>query len=420
MISAYMKLESDFMRVKVKGGRLYKAEKSFGHLKRSDISQKQAAADNRETRTGIGDTLSGCLPKGFLKWIERNLPLLQCEGLVLLFETPLLAEFHWEYVQAGEGLYWYHFPLMRSIPGSTYGPRTGERNPSYGFFTLNDLGIGGTPVKNVLEDALGERNVHYTLIEPENFETPALALEKLKEDLQRNDFLHIACHGGTGELVSNMWQRGYGKREPFCDAGQLQNAACPRVALVDACHSGETGTEPADWKSTLPGSFIKPDGSAVYAANIGRSVYGTLDVTAFASHFIKLFCVEYKDRPFVDALRETRKRQGQDDKNTQIVYVSEDWDITCPCGEIVLKGWKPGEGVEYDMKDDALLPLKTYKPSYTVAVATGVAGFLMAVITLVTDRVYGTVYIAGYAASAAIMAASGISALRQYISIRTR
>ena len=293
--------------------------------------------DRNTTRFSQGKALYDLLPKGFRALIEKERKRANPEALILTLESPILADFYWEYIPFNTNVEpsientWQALPMLRSVPKSKHSMRHPWELPliNIGFFYDGDL----HPVY-LWGQLFTELPLNLKVYDCSYDEIPAMR-DTFIEFTRSVDFLHIACHGKAGYFAQAQKGAFYGKNDP------RRLELLPRVVLADCCHVAET-TPDITWESTLLGRFIKEtDGAAVWVGNIGRADYtgNEPNYTPFSYLLIQEF-TKYPDRTFTKAIREVRSYQSRkpDVTNTQVIYVSSDWDADhCSLRDLLTK-----------------------------------------------------------------------------------
>ena len=248
------------------------------------------------------------------------------EAFILLLEKPSLAGFPWEYVpifvdennppqSRNISDTWQALPLLRSIPCSTPDIINETRINSVFFqFDINAKNsCGVTP--HVLPDDVTLDEAKHDLIEV----------------LMNSSLVHIACHGHLGcfSLKDDI-------NTAFLSWKDIKDIPLPRIVLANCCHTAEAGDEADEWAKTLPNSFIRQAGAAVFCANLSRAVYsGTIEKeTVFSQSFSQFY---KQNESFTSVVYKTREEQSKakDACNSQVIYIADNWNVTLFCMSIL-------------------------------------------------------------------------------------
>lgn len=323
------------LRVAVENGGVYKAsaaQKFSDEARAAILGIAAGPGDIAKNKKEQGAELTRYIPRGFHKLIADKAKRLEKEGLILLLESPSLADYPWEYIPVMLGTksagpkpdYWQNLPMLRSIPGSTYARRYyGWANIRKCFFNV------ALDAANIMEE-IGIFTEHDAFLPGDYGDLRTEFFNSLAEA----DFIHIASHCKTGALISGEET---GPHNPYCEpGGELNSAVLPRLALADCCKSAEAGPGGRGWEYTLPGGFVRKKGAAVFIGNIGDAVYSN-GRTQFAHHFITmLFNGAYMDGSFNELVRQVRLILNEAKNQSQVIYIASDLNPGCRVRDLLL------------------------------------------------------------------------------------
>jgi hypothetical protein len=295
-----------------------------------------------------GSVLHKYVPENFHKLINKKKDSLKAEGLILKIKDPRLANARWEDIPKTGGGTWLTLPLIRTIPDTYAFVYTGndiqentdtrKATPRLRFITSDDL--NENTAENILQrEARGRTSyklsdsLHMTSRIP-----PEMFVDLIDSSITSDDFLHIACHGmiGKHDNVNINVFKSYDNLYTAKNArgAHINAKSFARVVLADCCHSAEV---PDDWDNSFISGFLRENASAVFVGNLGEAIYNN-NRTVFADKFVTEFLTNGGNKPFIEVVLETRKRQLEiDSPNTQVIYAADIFDPQDTCYDIMKK-----------------------------------------------------------------------------------